>query len=219
MRIFLPGKDRPLYEKSPRIPGILLLAGRSSRMGSPKALLPFGDQPLVAVLLKRILESDLEPVVLVLGPHSRKIRQALGGLPGQAKLKIIRNPDYRQGLSTSIRKGLTQVPPWARGVMFLMGDQPLLTAPVINRIIRAFLKTADAILVPHYGRHPGNPVLFPGAMIPELMALSGDTGGRELIKKYPDRIRALPIRPQRIGRDMDTREDYQWAKEFFYEKS
>ncbi len=215
----MPGKDSPLYEKTSRIPGIMLMAGRSSRMGFPKALLPFGDQPLLAVLLERILESDLEPVILVLGPHPRKMRKALGRLLGQAKLKIIRNPDYHQGLSTSIRKGLTQVPPWARGVMFLMGDQPLLTAPVINRLIRSFLKTADAILVPHYGRRPGNPVLFPKALIPELRKLSGDTGGREVIKKYPDRIRAVPIRPQRIGWDMDTWEDYQRAKGFFYEKN
>jgi molybdenum cofactor cytidylyltransferase len=215
---FCNQKPGPFFKGSSRLTGIVLTAGLSSRMGSPKALLPLGGQPSLVRILREILTSELDQVILVLGAHGTFIRQALGELKKNNRLTLVYNPAYRQGLSTSIKKGLIRVSPHTGGVMFLMGDQPLLRASAINRLIRTFLEDSDRIVVPGYGRSPGNPVIFPLAMVPELLELSGDTGGREVMRRHQDRVRLLPIRPSRIGWDMDTPEDYQKIKEYFDEK-
>ena len=103
--------------------------------------------------------------------------------------------------------------------MFLMGDQPFLKASVINRLIRRFLKEPDRIIVPYYGQRPGNPVIFPFSFLPALQALEGDTGGREVVRRHPERVRSVSIRPLRIGWDVDTPEDYRKVREYFNEKS
>jgi molybdenum cofactor cytidylyltransferase len=200
------------------VTGIVLTAGLSSRMGSPKALLPLGGQPSLNRILQEILDSGLDQVILVIGAHRNRIRQALGEFGNGIEWTLVYNPAYRLGLSTSIKKGLTRVSPESAGMMFLMGDQPLLKASVINRLIKIFLRAPDRIIVPTYGGRPGNPVIFPYSLVPELRELAGDTGGREIIRNHPDRVHLVPIRPSRIGWDMDTPEDYQKVKETLNEK-
>jgi molybdenum cofactor cytidylyltransferase len=212
-------EQSPAERGSGRLPGIVLMAGLSSRMGLPKALLPLGGQPALVRILSEALASRLDRIVLVLGARSRMIRQALGELRHNGRLSIVYNPAYRQGLSTSVIKGLGRIDPEASGVMFLMGDQPLLRAAVINRLIRKFLGNPDCIVVPQYGSRPGNPVTFPASLIPELKKLTGDRGGREIIRSHPDRVCFQPVRPARAGWDMDTREDYEKIKEWIDEKS
>lgn len=204
---------------SSRVTGIVLVAGLSSRMGCPKALLPLGGRPALVGILSEILASDLDQVILVLGAQGKIIRQTLGAMKQNSKLTLTYNPAYRKGLSASIKKGLTRVSPEVSGVMFLMGDQPLLRTTVINRLIRKFLEQPDSSLVPQYGRRPGNPVIFPATFIPELEKLTGDTGGREIIRRHQERVRFQLIRPSRLGWDMDTWEDYEKIKEWIHEKS
>lgn len=199
--------------------GIFLLAGSSTRMGFPKPLLPFGDQTLLTLLLGQILKSDLTQVIVVLGPRAEELRKEIGKMKDSPKLSLIYNPDFEKGLSTSISVGLAQVSPEISGVMFLMGDQPLLTTGVINRLIQEFKKTSAPIVVPLYGKEPGNPTIFKAVMIPRLQKVTGDTGGRELIKKYWEKVRKVPIRHQRIGWDVDTWEDYQRALNSFHPKN
>lgn len=196
------------------VTGILLLAGCSSRMGSPKPLLPFGDQTLISHLLKQITQSDLSRIIVVLGHRVQAVKKEIHQSTDPSRLRIINNPDFKMGLSTSITRGLSQVEPQASGVMFLLGDQPLLTIRVINKLINVFRSTSAPIVVPLYGKRPGNPVIFKTSLIPELQKLTGDTGGRELVRKYWDQVQTVSIRPQRIGWDMDTWEDYQKIKEY-----
>jgi molybdenum cofactor cytidylyltransferase len=213
-------KERPPSAESPAVvAGILLLAGRSSRMGFPKPLLPFGDQTLLTLLLDRIIKSDLARVNVVLGPKAEEIKKEIGKIKDSSKLSIIYNPDFKKGLSSSISAGLAQLDPQVSGVMFLMGDQPLLTTEVINRLIREFRKSSAPIIVPLYGKVPGNPAVFRSFLIPKLQKVTGDTGGRELIKKYWDQVRTVPIRHHRIGWDVDTWEDYQRVLKSFRPKN
>ena len=207
------GGDLPA-KRLETVAGVFLLAGSSSRMGFPKPLLPFGEQTLAALLLKQILNSDLSPVIVVLGHKAEEIKKEIQKINDPSRLKLIYNPEFKKGLSTSISIGLSQIDPSLSGVMFLMGDQPLLTTKVINKLIREFIKSPAPIVVPLYGKRPGNPVVFRTSIIPELLKVTGDTGGRELIKKYWDQVKTVSIRPQRIGWDVDIWEDYQKAKEF-----
>lgn len=200
------------------VAGVLLVAGSSSRMGFPKPLLPFGDQTLLALLLERILKSDLARIIVVLGPKAEEIKKEIQKVDGSSRLTIVYNPDFKKGLSSSISAGLAQIGPHISGVMFLVGDQPLLTTAVINVLIRVFKQSPAPIVVPLYGEAQGNPALFSTSLIPELLKVTGDTGGRGLIKKYWNRVKKVPIRHQRIGWDMDTWEDYQTALKSFRPK-
>jgi molybdenum cofactor cytidylyltransferase len=196
------------------VSGILLLAGCSSRMGSPKPLLTFGDKPLISIILNQIIRSDLSRIIVVLGHQAKAIKKEIQQSRVPSKLSILINPDFKKGLSTSIIAGLSQVAPQASGVMFLLGDQPLLTMEAINKLIKVFRSTSAPIVVPLYGKRPGNPVIFRTSLIPELQKLTGDTGGRELVRKYWDQVQTVSIRPQRIGWDVDTRDEYQKIKEY-----
>lgn len=194
--------------------GILLIAGCSSRMGSPKPLLPFGNQSSITLILHQVLRSDLSRVIVVLGYQARKIKKEIFKASPSSKIKIVVNPEFKKGLSTSIAGALSHVEPKTSGIMFLMGDQPLLTTAVINKLLKIFRTTSAPVVVPLYGQRPGNPVIFRTSLIPELKNLHGDTGGRELIRKYWSEVQTVSIRPQRVGWDMDTWEDYQKIKDF-----
>ena len=200
-------------EKQP-VTGILLMAGLSSRLGFPKALLPYGRKVLVERVLEQTLASRLDRVILVLGCQARKILSALGSFQGSPRLEVVVNRRYDRGLSSSIRAGLRVLDPSASGVMFILGDQPLLNTATIDRLIQAFRRHRLPIVVPLYGRRPGNPVIIGRELLPELQRLRGDTGGREIIRKNPDWVLNIPIRPQYIGWDVDTWEDYDRTRKF-----
>jgi molybdenum cofactor cytidylyltransferase len=203
-----------IAEKQP-VTGILLMAGLSSRLGFPKALLPYGRKVLVERVLEQTLASRLDRVILVLGCKAQKILSALGSFQGSPRLEVVVNRRYDRGLSSSIRAGLRVLDPSASGVMFILGDQPLLNTATINRLIQAFRRHRLPIVVPLYGRRPGNPVIIGRELLPELQRLRGDTGGREIIRKNPDWVLNIPIRPQYIGWDVDTWEDYDRTRKFF----
>ena len=203
-----------IVEKQP-VTGILLMAGLSSRLGFPKALLPYGRKVLVERVLEQTLASRLDRVILVLGCQAQKILSALGSFQGSPRLEVVVNRRYDRGLSSSIRAGLRVLDPSASGVMFILGDQPLLNTATINRLIQAFRRHRLPIVVPLYGRRPGNPVIIGRELLPELQRLRGDTGGREIIRKNPEWVLNIPIRPQYIGWDVDTWEDYDRTRKFF----
>ncbi|MBA4391963.1 MAG: hypothetical protein C0407_00255 [Desulfobacca sp.] len=196
------------------VTGILLLAGCSSRMGSPKPLLSFGNQSLISLILSQILMSDLTRIIVVLGYQAKTVKKEILTLSIPSNVRFLINPEFKKGLSTSITTALSHIDPETSGIMFLLGDQPLMTKEVINKLIKVFRSASAPIVVPLYGKRPGNPVIFRTSLIPELQKLTGDIGGRELIKKYRDQVQTVSIRPQRIGWDVDTWEDYQKVKEF-----
>jgi molybdenum cofactor cytidylyltransferase len=201
-------------EKQP-VTGILLMAGLSTRLGFPKALLPYGRKLLVERVLEQTLASRLDRVILVLGCQAPRILSALRSFEGNPRLDIVVNRRYDRGLSSSLRAGLRVLEPSSSGVMFILGDQPLLKAATIDRLIQAYRRHPHPIVVPLYGRRPGNPVIFGRKLLPELQRLRGDTGGREIIRNNPDRVLSIPIRPQYIGWDVDTWEDYDRTRKFF----
>jgi molybdenum cofactor cytidylyltransferase len=194
-------------EKQP-VAGILLMAGLSSRLGFPKALLPYGRKVLAEQTLEQALASRLDRVILVLGFQAPRILSALRSFQGNPRLEIVVNRRYDRGLSSSIRAGLRVLDPSFHGVMFILGDQPFLKTATIDLLIQAFRKHHLPIVVPMYGRRPGNPVIFGRELLPELRRLRGDTGGREIIRKNPDWVLNISIRPNYIGWDVDTWEDY-----------
>ncbi|MDP2645230.1 MAG: nucleotidyltransferase family protein [Desulfobacterales bacterium] len=187
--------------------GIILAAGRSTRFGKSKQLEKLNGKPLVAWVIEAALGSRLASVVLVLGHDEQNILAELGPKAFQPRLKVVANPEYRAGMSQSLRVGLNQVRRTLPSVMFLLGDQPLLTAATINRLLENFWRSARGICVPTHAGQRGNPVIFSRLFYKQLLNLTGDMGARTLIESNPENVLQVEIEDPRCLLDVDTEED------------
>jgi len=185
------------------IAGVVLAAGRSSRLGRPKQLLPLAGLPLLAHVLRSASESSLDDVVVVLGHEAPAIRGAVGDW-GQ---RVVVNPDYAAGQSTSIRAGLAALDPATEAVLFLLGDQPGVGPATIDAVVAEYGRSRAPIVVPVYGAAVGNPVLFDRALFPELAALRGDRGARGIVRRRSDQAARVAVAGDPPP-DVDTEADY-----------
>jgi len=189
------------------IDGILLAAGLSRRFGRPKQLVEWRGKPLIVHMAEMALASRLRQVIVVLGHAASEVRRALAPLLHDPRLRIVFNAEYEEGQASSIRRGLRALEPGAEAAMFLTCDQPLLTASVLDALIDAFVAHRPLICYPVYEGTRGSPVIFSAELFPELMALSGDVGGRVLIEKYRARVHEQKIPSAKPLADVDTPAD------------
>jgi molybdenum cofactor cytidylyltransferase len=174
-----------------RVAAVVLAAGRSTRMGGPNKLVAeIGGKPLVRIAVEEALASRARPVLVVTGHQRERIEAALAGLP----VTFVHNPDYAQGLSSSLKAGLAALPADVDGAVICLGDMPQVTAATIDRLIGAFDPARGAlIVVPTIEGKRGNPVVWSRRFFPELMALEGDVGGRHLIGTYGEALVEVPV--------------------------
>jgi molybdenum cofactor cytidylyltransferase len=192
-------------EPSTFISGVILAAGGSSRLGRPKQLLDLFGEPLLRHVVRHTVASHLSEVILVLGHQSTEIAAAVGEW-GQ---RLVINPNYRDGQSTSLRVGLSAIDPTASAVMFLLGDQPQVSPAIIDAVIAQFHATGAPIVMPTYGGIPANPVLFSAELFPELAKVIGDEGARSVVKHHRAIVSHIPVGDDLPPRDVDTEDDYQ----------
>jgi molybdenum cofactor cytidylyltransferase len=185
----------------PRIAALLLAAGKSSRMGLNKMLAEIEGRPMIARTAQRILSSRARPIVAVLGNQADEVDTALGRLP----VDRVTNPDYADGLATSLVRGLTALPADIDGVIVCLGDMPLIAGRDIDRLIAAFNPLEGrAIIVPTRRGQRGNPVLWSRQFFAEMMALKGDTGARKLIEEHADLVAEVEMDSDSVLIDIDT---------------
>jgi molybdenum cofactor cytidylyltransferase len=187
------------------IAALVLAAGRSTRMGAHKLLLPLAGQPLLSYALRAALESRADPVVLVLGHDAEAVRAALPA----GRHVIVRNPRYTSGMASSVQAGLHALPARSLGTVILLGDQPRMTVALVDRLLAEAAAHPEAIVAASYGGRRGNPVYFPRALFAELLALSGDEGGRSVIAQHPELVRLLDFPPSGQDVDVDHPEEYE----------
>lgn len=183
----------------PHIAAVVLAAGRSSRMGAHKLLLPLGGSPLVSYAVRAAQDSAAEPIVVVLGHDAERVAGALP--PGRHRVVV--NDRYREGMATSLRSGLAAIDTPIAGAVVLLADQPLLTAEIVNRVLVDAASHPAAIVAATYAGARGHPVYFPAALFRELAAVEGDAGGRSVITRHADLLRTLAIEPPERGLDVD----------------
>jgi len=189
----------------PMLSAILLAAGESKRMGEPKQLMPLGSSTMVEQAIDNLLNSAVNEVIVVLGYKAEEITKTIAAKP----VKIIVNPNYRQGMSTSIIAGLILVDRQAQAVMLALGDQPSVDSQTINQLIEEFYNHDKGIAVPTYQGRRGHPIIFDIKYKPKLLELKGDIGGRQIIQHHPDDVLEVAVDSESVIADIDTRADYQ----------
>ena len=191
--------------------GIILAAGEGKRMGKVKLTLPLGDRQLIEWVLQAVKLTPLDKYFLVVRPEDKdiiKIGKAWGA-------EIVLNPDFRKGMSTSIKKALLKINTQeAEGFFLILGDQPLITSKIINKLIKSFSSGKREIVVPYFKDKRGNPVLFDICWKDELMAVTGDVGGRILIKAHPEKVKRVNVSDETILFDIDQEKDYLKAQTY-----
>ena len=191
------------------ISAVILAAGSSHRLGKTKQLLPLDESTFLEIVIDNVLNSSVRETIVVLGHRAEEITRLISGRP----VTVVINPDYHQGMSTSISAGLSRVNQEAQGVIFILADQPLVDGKTIDRLIEHFGRQDNHIIIPVYQGKRGNPVLFTAAYKDELMQLGGDTGGRIIIAQYPDRILEVPVSCEGVVIDIDDWDSYQQVTE------
>ena len=178
---------------------VVLAAGLSRRMGCDKLLLPLGASALLEKTLDAVSAAGSGRTIVVY--HQDEIR-SLAECRG---FGAVFNGHPEEGQSLSVRLGL-EACGRCRGWLFVNGDMPFLTASTIRKLLD-LAAGEDKILVPLYGDHPGPPVYFPYRFRRELMALTGDIGGRSVYRRHPEDVLYVAADPAQ-GQDIDTPEDY-----------
>jgi len=191
--------------------GIILAAGEGKRMGKVKLTLPLGDKKLIEWVLQAAKLTPLDKYFLVVRPEDKEIIKT-GEKWGA---EIVFNPDFREGMSTSIKKALLKINTQeAEGFFLILGDQPLITFKIINKLTKSFFPGKGEIVVPYFKDKRGNPVLFDICWKNELMAVTGDVGGRVLIKAHPEKVKRVNIPDETILFDVDQEKDYLKAQTY-----
>ncbi|WP_119391126.1 NTP transferase domain-containing protein [Taklimakanibacter lacteus] len=190
-------------QRAPKIAGIILAAGRSTRMGANKLMSIIGDRPMVRMTAEALLASAAGPVLVVTGHERERVEAALQGLD----VRFVHNPAYASGLASSLKAGLAAVPQDAEGAVVALGDMPLVSAQHIDRLISAFSPAEKrTIIVPVHAGERGNPVLWGREHFAEMLSLDGDRGAKVLMEASEDHVTEIAMRSDAVLADFDTPE-------------
>ncbi len=190
------------------ISAIVLAAGQATRFGQCKQLMRLGDKTLLEHVLDNVNRSNVDDVVVVLGAHAEEIRQQLKF----GRERVVINPDYSRGMSTSIHSGLRSLPAGADAAMIVLADQPFVTSRTLDQLIHEYQRNRPSVVIPTYNGFRGNPVLVDKSLFPEMMEIHGDIGCRALFGDHPEAIAKVAVDDQGIVTDIDTMEDFDRAR-------
>jgi molybdenum cofactor cytidylyltransferase len=196
-------RQNEVWRVSEKIAGIILAAGNSKRMGTPKPLLEWKGIPFVRICALHAITAGLSPVHIIAGQEFDRIKQAVEDLPVQ----VIMNKDWNDGQSSSVRLGIKTLPKKTGGAVFLLVDQPQIPVDLIRKLVAEHTTSLSSIILPETGGRRANPVLFDRRTYHALSELQGDSGGRMIFSKYP--IRSIPWYDETILLDVDTQADYE----------
>ena len=174
-------------------------------MGVTKQLLPFRGATILECVVSNALASPLQQIIVVLGHQAEAIAPKLNN----NDVTVVNNPNYRLGQSTSLKAGMQKLAADAEAILFLLGDQPLVTPAIIELILSAYRDSGSPIVLPSFAGRRGNPVLFSKETFSRIEALSDDCGARPLFVEYAARLLTVPVENPAIHFDIDTPEDYQ----------
>ncbi|WP_270936404.1 molybdopterin-binding/glycosyltransferase family 2 protein [Falsiroseomonas oryzae] len=216
----LPRADAPRVPASPIAPrkarqvgALVLAAGRSRRMAPLNKLLVPDSKgvPMIARVVDNVLASRARPVIVVTGHERERVEEALAG----RAVLFAHAEDYAEGLSASLKAGLKAVPPEAEGMLVCLGDMPLVSGEMLDRLMGAFdPEEGRAIVQPTFRGKQGNPMLWSREFLPAMLALSGDVGARHLAAQHAERLVEVEMADDAVLRDFDTTDALKALPEF-----
>jgi molybdenum cofactor cytidylyltransferase len=189
------------------ISALLLAAGMGERMGGVKQLLSLGGQRMIEAALANLQNARLDEIIVVLGFAASQVRPLV---EGRERVTVVVNPQFAEGMSTSIHEGLRAISPRAAGILIALADQPFIPPEVINALIEGFAAGAKGIVLPVFEGKRGHPVILDRKRYEaELFALQGDVGGREIVREHPEDVLEIAVASEGVLIDIDAPEDYQ----------
>lgn len=225
---------------------IILAAGSSSRMGNGrhKLLLMLDERTVLAHVIEAALASQARPIVVILGHEAWKVRAVVAAYMAQQDITVVENPDYLLGMSTSMRVGVATLLEGksakvgqrmgqdedkekgqgeqsqfdADSALIMLGDQPLITAQVIDLLISARKTSGKPIVASLYDGKRGSPTLFAASLFAELMEVSGDEGGRTVLERHREEVEYVELGDVAASYDVDTWEAYLQVVEAWQKK-
>ena len=218
IRRVITGRTGNCASDSAWVSAIVLAAGEGRRMGAApqrakgrlagdpvlKLALRLGGKSILRRVVDTALAAPVGEVVVVLGHGAAELEQEL---PRDPRVRTAYNPDYSTGQSSSLREGINAIASQAQAAIFLLGDQPLISSQAIEALVGEFRGSKSAVVRPRYRGTPGNPVLFSRALFPELLQVTGDQGGRELLARHQGDVAMVDLDLESPV-DIDTRDDY-----------
>ncbi len=186
------------------IAGLILSAGRSERMGRPKALLPYAGTTFLGHIYRAAQDSSLDEVRIVLGHDPGTIVEALN-LPTE---KIVLNEDYGRGMLSSLQEGLKALLPLnPEAVVMMLVDHPRISSELLDQLIAAYRSGRGRIVIPVHGGRRGHPVLFASELFDKLLAAPLDEGARQVVRSYPELVYELDVTASGVLDDIDSPQD------------
>jgi molybdenum cofactor cytidylyltransferase len=183
---------------------VVLAAGESLRMGRQKLALPFGGRTVIETVVTAALDSAADRTLVVLGADQDKVRRLLSPYP----VRFALNEEFRLGMLSSIQTGFRAVPPEARAIVIMLGDQPAIPAQVVDEVIGTYRRRGRGIVVPVFEGRRGHPVLIEARYRQEVLGLDPEVGLRQLLRSHPDDIAEVDASTGAVLRDLDRPEDY-----------
>jgi len=180
---------------------ILLAAGRSSRMGAFKPLLPFGNKTVIECCIDYLHEGGVDKIVVVVGHRADEIRQKISGVTFAV------NPDPDSAMGASIAVGVTVLPETTQATLIALVDHPAIPATVVSTLLESW-ESGARLVIPTWQGRGGHPVLVDLSLRAELSNLPATGGLRALFEAHANEVKRVPVDSPFIARDMDTWDDY-----------
>ena len=184
------------------IAAVILAAGLSQRMGAPKLLLDLSGRSLLRRVIDNVRASGCQDIVIVLGAGAERVAAEAEG----RGVRLVTNERYREGMGTSIACGIAALGSSCEAAVVVLGDQPFVESAAIDALIAAYRHSGKPIVASRYGGVAGAPTLIGRALFAEARGLTGDVGGRALMRQHPDLVLEVPL-PDAAAVDVDTPQD------------
>jgi molybdenum cofactor cytidylyltransferase len=189
------------------IAGVVLAAGASTRMGTNKLLLPIEGESLLRRAVRRALAAGLDPLVVVTGHEADRSRVELEGL----SCRIVFNPRFAEGIHTSVRTGIEDVPASSPAAVVMLADMPYVTSEMVAALVEAYRRSKPPLVISQYGDAQAPPTLYDRSLFAELTIEPGEGCSKRVVRRHRDEALAL-VWPAPALTDLDFPEDYDRAR-------
>lgn len=183
---------------------IILAAGESKRMGSPKMLMPFNGKTMIEKVIENISGSSITDILVVLGAENESVKK----VTSKHRLEYCVNKDFKEGMLSSVKCGFRNLPPFFRAVLVFQADQPLISAEAIDTVIEAYHTSGNGIVIPVYKTKRGHPILIDFKYRNMVELLESDNGLKAISLKFSDDVYEVETNDPGILKDIDTFQEY-----------